>query len=83
MAAVGMGGGVAWAQPERSEREALILDEVKMLVELGVDVNFKGEDGKTALDGAKTLKFDSVIQYLTEHGAKAGTAGARGRGAAQ
>jgi ankyrin repeat protein len=74
MAAVGLGGGTAWVEPERMDRETMTLDAVKMLVELGVDINLKGEDGKTALDGAKTLRFESVIQYLTEHGAKAGTA---------
>ena len=39
MAAVGMGGGTAWVQPDRGEREPLTLEAVKLAVELGVDVN--------------------------------------------
>ena len=81
MAAVGMGGGgSAWAQPDRSEREALTLDAVKIVVDLGVYVNAASTDGKTALDGARTLRYDSVIKYLTDHGAKS-TPGARGQAA--
>jgi len=39
-------------------------------VELGIDVNAANTDGRTALDGAKNLKFESVIAYLTDKGAK-------------
>ena len=39
MAATGMGGGVAWVQPDRREREALMLEAVRLAVEQGVDVN--------------------------------------------
>jgi uncharacterized protein len=71
MAATGMGGGRAWVQPPRSEREPLTLEAVKLAVELGVDVNAANEDGRTALDGAQALKYESVVTYLVEHGAKA------------
>ena len=71
MAAVGMGGGgTAWVAVERSEREARTLEAVKLAVELGVDVNAANTDGRTALDGARALRFDSVITFLTDHGAK-------------
>ena len=53
-----------------------------MTVELGVDVNAKNTDGRTALDGAKTLRIDSVTKFLTDNGAKAGTGGGRGRAVA-
>jgi len=79
MAAVGLGGGDAWVTPPASEREFLTLEAVKMTVQLGVNVNAKNTDGRTALDGAKTLKFDSVTKFLTENGAKAGTGGGRGQ----
>jgi ankyrin repeat protein len=81
LAAVGIGGGnvSGWVVPERAQREALTLDAVKLLVEAGVDVNAKADDGRTALDGATGLKYPSVISYLVEKGAKAGT-GATGRG---
>jgi len=81
LAAVGIGGGnvSAWVPTERAAREALTLEAVKLAVEAGVDVNAKSEDGRTALDGANGLKYPSVVSYLVEKGAKAGT-GATGRG---
>jgi len=73
MAAVGMGGGEAWIQPERDEREALALDAVKMLVELGIDVNAANLDGRTALDAAKAAKYERVARFLVDNGARTGT----------
>jgi len=70
MAAVGMGGGEAWIPFERAEREAVALESVKLAVELGVDVNAANTDGRTALDAAKTAKYDSVVTFLLEHGAE-------------
>jgi ankyrin repeat protein len=78
MAAAGIGGGAAWVDLERAEREPLALEAVKLTVELGVDVNAVNTDGRTALDAAKNLKYDSVVQFLVEKGAKAGTGGGRG-----
>lgn len=73
MAATGMGGGTnAWVQPDRSQREALTLEAVKLAVELGVDVNAANTDGRTALDAARALKFETVVKFLVEHGAKPG-----------
>jgi ankyrin repeat protein len=73
MAALGMGGGGnAWVQPDRSQREALTLDTVKLAVDLGVDVNATNTDGRTALDAAKTLKYETVVAYLVSRGAKPG-----------
>jgi ankyrin repeat protein len=70
MAAVGMGGGAAWVQPPAGERETLTLEAAKLAVELGVDIGAANTDGRTALDAAKTLGYASVIQFLTEKGAK-------------
>ena len=73
MAAVGMGGGgPAWVPPERSQREALALDTVKLAIELGIDVNATNTDGRTALDAAKALKWETVAAYLVSKGAKPG-----------
>ena len=73
MAAAGMGGGgAAWVPPAHAEREALTLEAVKVAVELGVDVNAVNSAGSTALDGAKALKYESVIQFLAGKGAKSG-----------
>jgi ankyrin repeat protein len=71
MAATGMGGGKAWVPVARAEREALVLDSVRLAVELGVDLNATNTDGRTALDGAQTLKYETVIAFLKDHGAKA------------
>ena len=74
MAAAGMGGGGSpWIEVERSQREKLALEAVKIAVELGADVNAKNLDGRTALDSAKKLGWDSVAAFLVERGAKPGT----------
>ena len=84
MAAAGMGGGgAAWVEVDRSKREALALEAIKLLVDLGVDVNAANTDGRTALDSARTLKFDSVVAFLQQKGAKAGAPGAPNRGGRQ
>jgi ankyrin repeat protein len=73
MAAVGMGGGGnPWVLPDRSQREALALDTVKLAVDLGVDVNAANTDGRTALDAAKALKYETIVTYLVSKGAKSG-----------
>jgi len=71
MAATGMGGGKAWVSLPAKDRQAATLEAVKMGVELGIDVNAANNDGRTALDGAITLKYESVVAFLKEHGAKA------------
>ena len=80
LAAVGIGGGTAkpWVEAARAEKEALTLEAVKLVVDAGVDVNAKADDGRTALDGANTLRYKSVVEFLTSKGAKAGTGGGRG-----
>jgi ankyrin repeat protein len=66
------GGGTAWVPPARSERESLMLETVKLMLSYGIDVNAENPDGRTALDSATTLKFESVVKFLTEKGAKRG-----------
>jgi ankyrin repeat protein len=74
MAAAGMGGGgTPWTEVDRSQRESLALEAVKVAVDLGVDVNVVNIDGRTALDSARAQRFNSVVTYLEEKGAKAGT----------
>lgn len=70
MAALGMGGGgPGWAEPDPAEREALTLEGVKFLVQLGVDVDAANTDGRTALQTARRLGYASVVAYLLEKGA--------------
>ena len=75
MAATGMGGGNAraWVEPDRGERESLTLEAVKLAVELGVDLNAANTDGRTALDAAKALEYETVVTFLVEEGARPGS----------
>ena len=51
-------------------REALMLEAVKLAVEAGVDVNAANTDGRTALDAAQALKYQTVVAFLIERGAR-------------
>ncbi len=72
MAAVGMGRGTAWVQPPQAERETLTLETVKLTIEFGADVNAANTDKRTALDAAQALKYESVVKFLVEKGARPG-----------
>ena len=67
-----MGGGTSWVPPDRREREALMLEAVKLALEHGVDVNAANDDGRTALDAARALKFERVVAFLEANGARPG-----------
>ena len=71
MAALGMGGGTAWVPVERAERDALVLETVKVAAELGADVNVANVDGRTALDSARAQKYGAVAAFLEDKGAVA------------
>jgi ankyrin repeat protein len=71
MAALGLGNGKTWVTVPEAEKEALTLEAVKLAAAPGVDLNVANTDGKTALDQAETLKYESVLKVLTERGAKA------------
>lgn len=73
MAALGMIRVRPWVEIDRKQREALALETAKLLLELGVDPNVANTDGRTALDAARGLRYASVVSFLLEHGAKAGT----------
>jgi ankyrin repeat protein len=73
MAALGMGGGTAWVPIDRAERDALVLETVKVAVELGADLNAATTDGRTALDSARAQKYDAVVSFLQERGALGGS----------
>jgi ankyrin repeat protein len=72
MAATGMLRISPWVDVPRAGREALTLEAVKLAVELGADLNTVNTDGRTALDAAKTLRYDSVVKFLAGKGAKSG-----------
>ena len=60
-------------QPDREEHEARMLEAVKLATVLGVDVNAANTDGRTALDAAIALEYDTVVDFLVEQGASRGT----------
>ena len=72
MAALGIGGGRAWVLPDRAQLETLRLESVKLAIDLGVDVNAVNTDGRTALDVARALKIEPIVNVLVSHGAKEG-----------
>jgi len=81
MAATGIIRVKPWVEPSPGEREALTLETVKLAVELGADLNTANTDGRTALDGARNLKYESVVSFLVGKGARPGTGNpANGRG---
>ncbi|MEP7362802.1 MAG: ankyrin repeat domain-containing protein [Acidobacteriota bacterium] len=63
-AALGMGGGKAWVEVDRGNREAMTLETVKLAATHGVDLKLSNTDGRTALDAAKALKFSTIVSYL-------------------
>ncbi len=82
MAAVGMGGGIPWVNIDRNLREPLVLEAVKLAVELGADLNVVNDDGRSALDAAKAARYESVVEFLTGKGAKPGLPNGRPAGRA-
>lgn len=71
MAALGMGGGRVrpWAPyTGGGTAESRTLAAVKLAVELGADLHAADPNGRTALDVAEELQFESVVHYLVEHG---------------
>ena len=72
MAALGIGGGRPWVRPDRDQLEALMLETVRLAIDLGVDINAANTDGRTAYDVAK-LGYQSVFKFIEGKGAKPGT----------
>ena len=73
MAAVGMSDtGRAWVYQwsESAEHEAEILEKVKLLLDLDVDVHVTDEEGRTALEHAEEMEYHSVVDLLVAMGTK-------------
>lgn len=72
MAALGMGGGRVrpWVPyTDDGTPESRTLAAVKLAIELGADIHAADPNGRTALDVAEELQFESVVHYLVEQGA--------------
>lgn len=82
--------------PTANAEEPVVLEAVKLATGLGVDVNAVDEEGDGAMHRAVRLRFNSVVEFLAERGARldarnklgqtplmiASAGGAGGRGAA-
>jgi ankyrin repeat protein len=86
MAAAGVGAvaaadrrGLSVLDGGRMEDESRVLEAVRVALELGGDVNAANQAGDTALHGAAGLGYNSVVQFLVEHGASLGQKNRRGQ----
>jgi ankyrin repeat protein len=66
MAAAGLG---TQEPAEEAGEEAESLEAVKLLLDLGADVNETNNDGDTAVHGAAYNMYPKVIEFLAENGA--------------
>jgi ankyrin repeat protein len=63
--------GIGWVEGITYEwSPKATFDAVKMLIDLGLDVNLQADTGRTALHGAAHKGRADVIQILADHGAK-------------
>ena len=75
MAAFGMAGRRArpWVPYSGAPTAELrVLEAAMLAVDLGVDVNALDATGRTVLDEAEALQYESVVEYLVEVGAEPG-----------
>ena len=64
--------GIGWVEGITYEwSPKATLEAVKMLLDLGLDVNAQADTGRTALHGAAHKGRADVIQILVDHGAQA------------
>ena len=69
--ALQVAAGIGWVEGITYEwSKQATLDAVKLLVELGLDVNVQADTGRTALHGAAHKGRADIIQVLADHGAK-------------
>ena len=86
MAAAGLGAGantdrrgLSALDGGKVEDEGRVLDATRVAIELGGDVNAVSESGDTALHGAAALGYNTVVQFLADHGAQLDVKNKRGQ----
>ncbi len=71
VSALQVAAGIGWVEGITYEwSPESTLEAVKMLVDLGLDVNEQADTGRTALHGAAHKGRSDVVQVLVDHGAK-------------
>jgi ankyrin repeat protein len=69
--ALHVAAGIGWVEGITYEwSPQATLDAVKLLIELGLDVNAQADTGRVALHGAAHKGRSDVVQILVDHGAK-------------
>jgi ankyrin repeat protein len=69
--ALHVAAGIGWVEGITYEwSQEQTLEAVKMLIDLGLDVNAQADTGRTALHGAAHKGRSDVVQVLFDHGAK-------------
>ena len=56
--------------PTANAEEPVVLEAVKIAIARGIDVNAVDDDGDSAMHRAVRLRFNSVVQFLAENGAR-------------
>jgi ankyrin repeat protein len=86
MAAAGLGAGantdrrgLSALDGGKVEEEGRVLDATRAAIELGGDVNAVSEAGDTALHAAAALGYNTVVQFLADHGAQLNLKNKRGQ----
>ena len=71
VSALQVAAGIGWVEGITYEwSPESTLEAVKMLIDLGIDVNEQADTGRTALHGAAHKGRSDVVQVLVDHGAK-------------
>jgi ankyrin repeat protein len=71
--------GLGQTQGPGGVPESRLLDAVKVAVELGADLNAVNDTGQTAVHGAASAGFNTIIQVLADGGAKLDVKDKRGQ----
>ena len=74
VSALHVAAGVGWVEGITYEwSPKATFEAVKMLIDLGLDVNLQGDTGRTAMHGAAHKGRSDVVQILFDHGARLDT----------
>ena len=61
--------GVVRSEAFTDQQQKDAIEAIRLMLDLGADINAANESGRTALIGATTMVADPIIQLVAEHGA--------------